>query len=506
MTSSEGPDGAPAPDAPLPPPLVLADGHLHPGILFLRFLDGIRSSILPLVLGLVTGQAWLLGIAGAGFVFAMVYWFLRFITFRYTLTEDELVTRQGLVFRQERRIPVDRIQDLNFESSLLRRMTGLVVVSVETASSQGAEAKLDSLGQYAAEQLREALHTVRARHGHRVPVGEEGPQETILFRCSATELTLLGFTNNRVGAIFVGVFALWEFSNELGFGDRVVGAGSDLVDRVFSLDTPLLLVVVAAVLFLFLLGGWLLSIAASFVKFHDFTLSVREGVLQRRFGLITRHAQTLPRRKIQRVLLEQTFLRRLLHLVVVRADSAGSGMDAKEEQRSGRDIIAPVTQSRIGEGLVPWLLENLRVDGLEFQRVSAKVVGRVFAEGALGAVVLTALLWFAIGPIAFVALVLVPVAWLFGFLAYRNLGYRELDDHVALRWGILGRYRSFVPLHKVQAAQLQAGPLDRVFGLASLVVYVAGGSPTRLNYLPRDEAERLEYEIAARAAKRRFVW
>ncbi|MBZ0150110.1 MAG: PH domain-containing protein, partial [Planctomycetes bacterium] len=39
----------------------------------------------------------------------------------YTLTSEELRVREGLLERQERRIPLDRIQDLGFESTLLRR-------------------------------------------------------------------------------------------------------------------------------------------------------------------------------------------------------------------------------------------------------------------------------------------------------------------------------------------------------------------------------------------------
>ncbi len=513
MTSSESPEfvGPPVPpdlESAAPPPVeptVVAAGHLHPGVLFLRLLDGLRNAILPLAVALVAQQSWLMWFVLVMFVYGMAYWLARYMTFRYVLTEDELITTEGILHRQERRIPVDRIQDLNFESSLLRRMTGLVVVSVETASGKGAEASLDSLGRYEAEQLREVLLALRRRSGQ-VQVDAPPPEEIPIFSTSAIELTVLGLTNNRVGAIIVGLFAIFEFADELGFGGVVFGTGSDLVQRLGTLSPPVLVVILAAGLFLFLLAGWLLSIAASFVMFHDFRLTQRDDVILRRFGLITTRSQSLPKRRIQRVLLEASLLRRLLGMVVVRADSAGSGMDAKEELRSGRDIIAPVTQRPVGEAIVPWLLPDLYVQDLDFQRVSPKVVGRIFAEGLLLTTLVVTFGWLAIGPIALVALILVPIAWMFGFLAYHNLGYRELEDYFALRWGILGRYRAFVPLHKVQAAQLDAGPVDRLFGLASLVVYVAGGSPTRLSYLPRREAERLKSAIAARAAESRFVW
>ena len=99
-----------------------------------------------------------------------------------------------------------------------------------------------------------------------------------------------------------------------------------------------------------------------------------------------------------------------------------------------------------------------------------------------------------------------PFAWLVGVLAYQNLAYAEIPGHVAFRWGIVGRYRAYIPLRKVQAVVLRAGPVERVLGLAALTVYVAGGSPTTLNNLPRDEAERVEREVAREAARSQFVW
>lgn len=155
MTSSEVGPAEAAPVAPAAP--VLTEGHLHPGVLFLRFLDGVRGSALLAVLALISGSLQLAVLVLLWFVLTMAHAVARYVTFRYRLTTDELVTTEGILQRQERRIPVNRIQDVSFEQSILRRMLGLVVVSVETASGKGAEAKLDSLGRRQAAALREAL-------------------------------------------------------------------------------------------------------------------------------------------------------------------------------------------------------------------------------------------------------------------------------------------------------------------------------------------------------------
>ena len=63
-----------------------------------------------------------------------------------------------------------------------------------------------------------------------------------------------------------------------------------------------------------------------------------------------------------------------------------------------------------------------------------------------------------------------------------------------------------IPLKKVQAVTVHAGPEDRLFGLAKLSVYVAGCGPTTLDHLTRADAERLRKGLAQAAAGSKFVW
>ena len=135
---------------------MLARGHLHPAILLLRLIDALRQVAFPVILGIAIEQ-WFLVAALALFVLQLGYAIVRYLTLEYTLTCEELRIREGLLHRQERRIPLDRIQDLGFESTILRRALGLSVVMVETASGRGVEARLDALLRSDAEHLREVL-------------------------------------------------------------------------------------------------------------------------------------------------------------------------------------------------------------------------------------------------------------------------------------------------------------------------------------------------------------
>ncbi len=389
----------------------------------------------------------------------------------------------------------------------MRRALGLVVVSVETASGQGAEAKLDSLGKREAHQLREVLLRIRGRAATPGPEAASArPRERVLYRATGGELVLLGLTNNRFGAILVAIFGVVELADQFGAGEAVGGVFGGAFDHLARLGPAIAAAFLIGTLFVFLLAGWLLSVGASVVRYHAFVLTEREDVFQRRFGLLTTRAVSLPRRKIQRVLLESSPIRRLLSAVTMRADSAGSGMGEERRGPKVRDIVVPMTGVARGEALVPWLLRGMRAEPLAWQPVSPKIVTRVFAKGGLLAALLLAVGLPTIGPIAFLAVVCLPAAWGMGFLLYKNLAWARQPDHVAFRWGLLGRYRAYIPLRKVQGAVLRASPVERVLGLASLTVYVAGGSPTTLTDLPRDQAESLLRDVAREAARAAFVW
>jgi membrane protein YdbS with pleckstrin-like domain len=153
------------------------------------------------------------------------------------------------------------------------------------------------------------------------------------------------------------------------------------------------------------------------------------------------------------------------------------------------------------------LLPGFDAAALPWRRVSPLLVARVTLEGAVLAAVLATVLYPWLGAMSLLAVLLAPVCWLVGQLVWHNFAWAVLPGFIALRRGILGRYQAFIPFGKVQSVILSAGPVDRLFGLAQLVVHVAGGSPTALHNLTRSDAEGLRALVAdAAVAAARQDW
>ena len=71
--------------------------------------------------------------------------------FTYQVTAREIRIRSGLLNRNNRSIPFDRIQDVSLEQKLISRLLGLATVALETGSGGGEDGQLDALSRADAE-------------------------------------------------------------------------------------------------------------------------------------------------------------------------------------------------------------------------------------------------------------------------------------------------------------------------------------------------------------------
>ena len=76
------------------------------------------------------------GVAGVLALFWVARPVLEWLTTTYTLTDQRLITRWGLVSRHGHDIPLSRISDVAYERGLLDRMLGCGTLVVSVASEQ----------------------------------------------------------------------------------------------------------------------------------------------------------------------------------------------------------------------------------------------------------------------------------------------------------------------------------------------------------------------------------
>jgi hypothetical protein len=113
-------------------------------------------------------------------------------------------------------------------------------------------------------------------------------------------------------------------------------------------------------------------------------------------------------------------------------------------------------------------------------------VGRVVFDGRLPA-------WAPLAAFGGLALVGVVLA----VLRYRVWRYEIRDDAIYLERGVFTRVRTVVPHVRIQHVDSSRGPVERLVGLASTVVYTAGsrGADVTIPGLSPDGADDLRERL-----------
>lgn len=141
-----------------------------------------------------------------------------------------------------------------------------------------------------------------------------------------------------------------------------------------------------------------------------------------------------------------------------------------------------------------------------WQRVSPRLATarRIVAVGTAGVVGLVATgvllvlapAWAA--PAAVVALTVAGWLWWLVGRQVAAIGYAERADDLLVTRGILFRELVVVPYGRMQLVDVQAGPLDRRFGIARLQLHTAAATTdASIPGLPTAEAGRLRDQLAA---------
>lgn len=506
--------------APAGPPLTHVEGKLHPATILMALLNQ-RWLIVPFIAIVSFGgfpmlYLWpLFGIAAVQFIFQGV---VRYMTFSYRLDGGELVIRDGIFERTERHIPVERIQDLQIERNIAQRALGVAVVRVQTATGgDEPEATLSVLGLDEVERLRRALAERAAARSQRRDEALEGDEEAreVIRTLGIREIVVAGLTSSILGPFFILLGSMWGFADDLMpdvsdwlYRDAAKFLWSE-AQRVAAGDTTLLVAFAIAAGMVAFGVGLVASAAWHVALFYGFTLSRVGENLERRYGLLTRRSISLPRRRIQVLVVQQSLLRRIAGLASFRADVAGGGNNEDgNADKGGRDVMLPFVRLSEAESLLPAFFPDLVEGEPAWTRVSRRAIRRWTTKGVLASLLLTIAALVAYGPPwGLLPLLLAPLAYWVSVAAYRNLGYSLGDAFLRTRRGWIGRSMHVVPIRNVQATMLRQTPFDVRHGLATVLVDTAGqtftGGGPAIPHLPLDDARALAAEIAHRASRAR---
>lgn len=480
-----------------------ATRRLHPLSWVFILIQQLRSFALPLLLLLFTGRgeqnpADLIGLGAAAMLAVAAVW--RYFTYRYGFLDRALVIRSGMLQRNLRLIPFDRVQNVTLHQSLLHRVMGVAEVRLESAGGMGlSEAQMRVLPMAQAHEIEARVRDRRHVTKEKAP----GAGNTdVWLHLPTIELVRLGLISNRGMLVVAAAFA-WLSQTGEAFGDlaramaHAVEGGTAWAESL-RLGPVVSLLAGAVVLLALLALVRALSVALAILQFHDFRLEADDGQLRIERGLLSRTRGQLPWWRIQAFSLHESLLHRWFGRQSLKVDRAAvEEVNAAQSLRDLVPLAPPAQMDHLLERLLPkghWPLQ-------QWQPLHALAWRRQFMPLALLALLGTASAVAWHGGMGLLGLLLLPVLYLRARVWARYSAWTLEGGVVAFRQGWLNRHWRFAEASKLQALRLTQSPLDRHHGMATLHLDTAGASPLepalRIPYLPLDRAEALMAALRA---------
>lgn len=417
---------------------------------------------------------------------------VNYFYFRFFIANDELIIRKGFIQKKTITIPLQKIQAVHIEQSLLHQLANVAKVKIDTAGSEKTEAVIDAIEVSKAEQLKEFL--LRGK-GHyqadtvQAPIQKEVP----ILRLSTQDLFKLGLSANHIRAFFIVLLfgnSLFHNLEEI-FGDRVIKVVKDSSSAVeVSLVSVSLLI--AFVLFI----SVFVSMIRILLNYFDFQLTESPQGFKVKAGLINTRQNLVPFSKIQYISWEANWIRRKIGLYNLEFHQVMSEDQSNKKQR----VKVPLTQpAYIGQllahyhGLIqPTALANYGIDRSYTAR-------RTLLTGILPIGVLIIILLLIKWSLWWLLLLLwIPAIALHAFVFRRNFQLFVAPDALQVNSGIWGRETKIVRWYKIQQVFLKQSIYQRRKELATLQLSTAGGTIT-IPYIPLKLAQQIQdyalYEV-----------
>lgn len=424
------------------------------GLIFFTFFvasGSLASAPISAILGV-----FLLGLTGILFVGGYEYLYWR--NFEYTVEEDGLKILSGVISKNDREIPLKRIQNVDINRNIVQRLLGIAKADIETAGGGSTEASLKYVDYEDAQRLQEKVRELKNRRSS--DTEREGDREEREdFVLSDSDLTLLSLTS--IDMRILGGLAVLVSMSGGSVSSQLGGAG----------------IAVTAFLGLLLLGGiWIAGAASKFVQFYDFRLQFHENALEYERGLLNRASGTIPEEKIQDIIIEENFVQRYLGFASLEVETAGYS-PGQGQVDSGSETVIPLAKRKDIERFAEELGGYTEP---EFEIIHPKARTRYFHRylilGAfLGIVGFGLSQLFGVTPLVYLpAAVVLLGSKKAAQLKWQNVGYYLDEKRVFTRKGFWNRRTYVIPYFRVQNLMQTQTVFQRRWDQSTLLLDTAG--------------------------------
>ena len=484
-----------------------------------KFISGLiknaTQSLAPLVAVLVTAgeNRWLiLGlIVGGVSILIITISILRYLRFRYRITETAFLVQRGVVFKKNTTLNFDRIQNVNFKEPFYFRPFGLVSMEVESAGSSSEEVSLAGIKRHVAERLRDIVlkktSTQQAAKDHEQEYPQPQATDTdTLISLPLSELIKYGLCDNRIWVFlaFLSSFVPQMNIEEPPFMQALDIYFEELMGTGLLAITVFTVTIVAGIILLVLF----MSVLGAVIGYYRYRLTFSNGRFHATKGLFNRHETSLKETKIQSIQLSQPwqgilFKRWMLTLRQIKFGKRGGNPSGGGTS----ELLIPSVTEEFADDLTHRIYPNATTLKSKLSPIDKnfilKRLGFIFFPIGL---VLSLFMFFISNSFYGFSFLIIPILALpFVILRYRKYGYATDGEMGLFQSGFFGRRQTIFPFYKVQNVVVTQSPGQKRRGLANIRINMAGYK-IRIPYIKLKDANQWRDQILYKIESHTAAW
>ncbi|MBF2622186.1 PH domain-containing protein [Listeria welshimeri] len=394
--------------------------RLHPIALIKEIITNIRRNIVPIVVGLfsvfraINSRGYLPNWAVYLIIVIVVLLVLtpavlKYITYKYTLEDQGIRIKYGLIFRKNTYIPYERIQTVQKKQWFFFIPFNVCQVLIETAGGNGkAEADLVAVPVGVVDELKNLCDGKKAAIQEVTPETEEkevaeaeveAPEKTVVLQTK--QLILMAVTS---GGVFGTLLIVLAFMQQ--FRDVIP---TDWMETQAEQLWKMGIIVFIILIILLLLVLWGISIVTTLFKYFQFKLMKYPHSLVIEKGLLERNHTTISLARIQGITIIESPLRQMLGLVAVKVITAGNSGD---EKQSGDILLLPIMKKDLALKTLKEMLPNYVFEIEEMERApksSLRRFLRIYLIWTIIPALVASIMFFPLGLVSFILPILAGI-------------------------------------------------------------------------------------------------
>ncbi len=421
-------------------------------------------------------------------VFLALFWeYLVWSNYDYFIEQENIKIRHGVFRKNNREIPIKRIQNVDIKRNIVHRLLGIGQVNLETAGGNTTEASLKYTSEVTSRKIQKEISERKRQIKEGIKErGEKELKRNLLFEIKPKELAILSISSINIRILF-GLFIV------LGFAGSFVGSILEQYNLVFLTGGIF-------ILFLVLLFVWVGSIITVVLKYFGFKLWSVGNSLEYERGLLNRSEGSIPLEKVQKLTIEENPLKRFFGYSTLKIETAGYSSGGSN--RNIPESAIPLAETRRTLKLAKSIedFDDYKLKNIS-NRAKRRYIGR-YSFIFLFILGVSFVVDFILGFNFVFSFILVPFIPLAGYLKWKHRGYDLGNDYFYTCNGFWNRRTMIVPYYRIQNIIESQTILQRRWCLSSLTIDIAGTNTfqqdPKISDLDTDDLRSKKQEIYSR--------